>query len=96
MIYFSCERCKTETLDRFGGLCIKCDTKIRGPKIKTWRTKQPMTIKRILMLIGRYIKGKVICKYFSMDSVYCFDCLCNGVNNAGCIILEQKGWNKRK
>ena len=66
MIYFTCERCKTETLDRFGGLCIKCDTKIRGSKMKTWQIKVPMMMKRILILIGRFIKGKV--KY---KATYC-------------------------
>jgi len=45
--------------------------------------------------ITRFFQGKSICKYFSMGSVYCFDCLQNGKPTAGCYIREE-GWSKKK
>jgi len=47
--------------------------------------------------ISRFFQGKSICRFFSMSSVYCFDCLQNKKPDAGCCIrVEGLSKNKRE
>ena len=60
------------------------------------KEKKPKSILWHLILLVRFIKGKMLCRHFSMGSVYCYDCLVLCRRDNRCEVVKNGGWNFEK
>lgn len=46
----------------------------------------------IFVYLYRFVRGKMLCRHFSMVSVYCRDCAVFGYQYRDCVVVKNRGW----